>query len=104
MNLLALADAGTVERAAHRVVAHAGQILDAAAADEHHRVLLQVVAFATDVAGHFVAIRQAYAADLTKSRVRLLRRRRIDARADTTLLGGSPERRYLSFLCLCPAG
>jgi hypothetical protein len=41
--LLAALDAHGVERAAHDVIAHAGQILDAAAADEHQRVLLQVV-------------------------------------------------------------
>src|SRR6185437_8672974 len=41
--LLAIADAGAVERAAHRVIAHTGQVLDAAAADQHHGVLLQVV-------------------------------------------------------------
>src|SRR5579864_3907105 len=44
--LLTLADAGAVERAAHGVIAHPWQILHAAAADQHHRVLLQVVAFA----------------------------------------------------------
>src|SRR5437868_14929758 len=44
--LLAVLHALRVERAAHDVVAHAGQILDAPAADQHHRVLLQVVAFA----------------------------------------------------------
>src|ERR1700749_694235 len=42
--LLALAHAGTVERAAHGVVALPGQVLDAAAANEHHRVLLEIVA------------------------------------------------------------
>src|SRR3954449_93127 len=47
--LLAVADAGGVERAAHDLVAHARQVLDAAAADEHDRVLLQVVALARDV-------------------------------------------------------
>src|ERR1700747_3189491 len=44
--LLALADAGTVERAAHGVIAHTREILDAPAADQHHRVLLQVVPLA----------------------------------------------------------
>ena len=39
-----------VERAADDVVAHARQILHAAAADQHDRVLLQVVALAGDVA------------------------------------------------------
>src|ERR1700751_1732229 len=49
--LLALSDAGTVERAAPGVITHAGEVLAATAADQHHRVLLQVVAFAADVAG-----------------------------------------------------
>jgi len=35
-----IADAGAIERAAHRVVANPGQILDAAAADQDHRVFL----------------------------------------------------------------
>src|SRR5687767_824473 len=47
--LLAVADAGGVQRAAHDLVAHARQVLDATAADEHDRVLLQVVALARDV-------------------------------------------------------
>src|SRR6516162_9872003 len=54
--LLALADPGAIQGAAHRVVAHARQVLHAAATDEHHRVLLQVVALATDVAGDLVAV------------------------------------------------
>src|SRR5215472_169896 len=62
--LLALADAGTIERAAHRVITHSRQVLDAAAADQHHRVLLQVMAFAADIAGDFVAVGEAYPADL----------------------------------------
>src|SRR6478609_7653250 len=47
--LLAVAHAGGVERAADDLVADARQILDAAAADEHHRVLLQVVPLPGDV-------------------------------------------------------
>src|SRR5690348_7512333 len=49
-SLLALADTRTVERPAHRVIAHAGEVLHAAAADQHDRVLLQIVALAPDVA------------------------------------------------------
>ena len=51
--LLAVLDALRVEHAAQDVVAHARQVLHAAAADQHHRVLLQVVAFAGDVADDF---------------------------------------------------
>src|SRR5512139_3096327 len=76
--LLALADAGAVECAAHRVVADAREVLDAAAADQHHRVLLEVVAFAADVADDFVAVGEAHLGDLAQGRVRLLRRGRVD--------------------------
>src|SRR5262245_58918633 len=81
--LLALADAGAVERAAHRVVAHAGQVLDAAATDQDHGVLLKVVAFAADVARHLVAVGEAHTAHLAQRRVRLLGRRGVDARTHT---------------------
>ena len=50
---LAVGDAGGVQRAADDVVAHARQVLDAAAADQHHGVLLQAVAFAGDVGRDF---------------------------------------------------
>src|SRR5689334_23412879 len=49
--LLAVAHAGGVERPADDLVAHARQVLDATAADEHHGVLLKVVALARDVGG-----------------------------------------------------
>src|SRR6516162_3948172 len=102
-SLLALANTGTVERAAHGVVAHTRQVLDAAAADEHHRVLLQVVALAADVAGDFVTVGEPYAAHLAQCRIGLLRRRGIDARADAALLRGRAQRRHLGFLRSRPA-
>src|SRR5215472_14447039 len=95
--LLALTDARTIERAAHGVVTHARQVLDATTADEHYRVLLQVVALAADVAGHFVAIGEAYAADLAQRRIGLLRRRGIDTGADAALLRRRTKRRHLGF-------
>src|SRR6187200_2756688 len=49
--LLAVLDAGGVERAADDRVAHTTEVLRAAAPHEHDRVLLQVVALAGDVAG-----------------------------------------------------
>src|SRR5437763_15619574 len=81
-SLLAVRDPGGVERAAHDLVAHAREVLDAAAADEDDRVLLQVVALARDVGGDLHAVRQPDTGDLAKRRVRLLRRGRVDARAD----------------------
>src|SRR5690606_13229378 len=84
--LLALGDAGGIERAAHGVVTHARQVLDATAADQHHAVLLQVVAFAADVRNDFVPVGQAHLGDLAQCRVRLLRGRGVDAGAHATTL------------------
>src|SRR4051812_35534905 len=84
--LLAVRDAGGVERAANDLVAHARQILDAAAANEDDRVLLQVVALARDVGGDLHAVGQAHTGDLAKRRVRLLRGGRVDTRADAAPL------------------
>src|SRR6188474_990317 len=47
--LLAVFHTLRVEHAAEDVIAHARQILDAAAADHHHRMLLQVMALAGNV-------------------------------------------------------
>src|ERR1041384_2181528 len=48
--LTAILDALGVEHAAEHVVADAGQVAHAAAADQHDAVLLEVVALARDVA------------------------------------------------------
>src|SRR5262249_44280709 len=69
--LLALGNTGAIQGAANRVVADSGEILDAATTDEHHRVLLEVMAFATDVAGDLVAVGETDAANLAQRRVRL---------------------------------
>src|SRR5215471_11123039 len=84
--LAAVLDALGVEHAADDVIAHAGQVLDAAAADHHHRVLLQIVALARDVADHLKAVGEAYLGDLTQGRVGLLRGRGVDPRAHPALL------------------
>src|SRR2546430_15991252 len=84
--LLAVLDPLRVEHAAQDVVAHARQVLDAAAADHHHRVLLQVVSLARYVADHLEAVGETHLGDLAQRRVRLLRGRRVDARAHAALL------------------
>src|SRR6059058_3567786 len=93
--LLAVLDALGIEDAAEDVVANAGQVLDAAAADHDHRVLLKVMALTRDVADHFEAVGQAHLGDLTKRRVRLLRGRGVDARANAALLRRLLQRRHL---------
>src|SRR3954449_1694993 len=86
--LLAVADAGGVERPADDLVAHARQVLDAAAAHEHHGVLLQVVPLARDVGRDLDAARDADAGHLAQRRVRLLGRGRVHARAHAAPLRG----------------
>src|SRR3954470_3090870 len=56
--LLAIADAGRVEGAPDDVVLDRRQVLDLAATDENHGVLLEVVTDARDVGGHFHLVRQ----------------------------------------------
>src|SRR6266513_3804125 len=86
--LLAVGYAGRIEGAAHDLVAHARQILDAAASDEHDGVLLEVVPLARDVARHLEPVGEAHPGDLAKGRVRLLRGDRRDASADAAALRG----------------
>src|SRR5216684_9066439 len=88
-------DALGVVRAADDVIAHAGQILDPTAADQHHRVLLQIVALAGDIAGYLEAVGEADARDLAQRGIRLFRRRRVDARADPAFLRALLHRRNL---------
>src|SRR3954463_13557629 len=86
--LLAVGHAGGVQRAAHDLVAHAREILDAAATHGHDGVLLQVVALARDVGRDFDRAGDPHTCDLAQRRVRLLGRGRVDAGADATALRG----------------
>src|SRR5690606_10525258 len=96
--LPALGDAGGVERAAHGVVAHARQVLDATAADQHHAVLLQVVALAADVRDHLVTVGQAHLGHLAKRRVRLLRGGGVHAGAHAAALRAVGQRGRLALV------
>src|SRR3569833_1931767 len=100
--LLTVVDASGIERTADRVITNAREVLHAAAADQNNRVLLQVVAFTADVAGDFVTVGQTDTADLTESRIRLLRSRRVHAGTNAALLRGCAERRNLCIFRRCP--
>src|SRR5690606_11340173 len=100
--LLAVPHAGGVERRADDLVADTRQVLHAAAAREHGRVLLQVVALARDVRGDLDPGGQAHTADLAQGRVRLLRRGGVHARADAAALRGALQRRRLGLFGLGP--
>ena len=81
------ADALSIQSAADDVVTYTREVLDTAAADHHHRVLLQVVTDTGDVSGDLIAVGETDTGDLTKSGVRLLRGRGTNRGADATLLG-----------------
>src|SRR6185437_13466145 len=102
--LLAVFDALRVEHAAEDVVANARQVLDAAAADQHDAVFLQVVALARDIAHGFDLRGQTDLGDLTQSRVRLLRRGGVDAGANASALRAALQGRHLVALRLGMAG
>src|SRR3954463_6776052 len=91
--LLAISDAGRVERAPDDLVADAGEVLHPAAAHEHDRVLLEVVAHTGDVGRDLDAAREPDTRDLAQRRVGLLRRGRVDAGAHTATLRASLQRR-----------
>ena len=88
--LLAVLDAGGIEGAADDLVADAREVADTAAADEHDRVLLEVVAFARDVGRDLDARVQADTGDLAEGRVRLLRGVRVHASGRRHAAGASP--------------
>src|SRR4029453_12833252 len=98
--LPAVADALGVEGAADDLVADAGQVLHPAPADEHDRVLLEVVANARDVGGDLDAAGQADPAHLAQRRVGRLGRGRVDARADAPPLGETLGRGGFGLLAL----
>src|SRR5918911_4856216 len=79
--LLAVLDALRVEGPADDLVPDARQVLHTTAADEHDRVLLQVVADPGDVRRDLDAAGQTDTGDLAERRVRLLRGGRVDTRA-----------------------
>lgn len=96
--MLAIGHAGCIQRATHYVITHSGKILYAASADQHNRVLLQVMTYAWDIGGYLDPVRQAHPGHLTKGRVGLLGRLGIDTGADAPALRTSLERRAGSLI------
>src|SRR5580692_782529 len=91
--LLAASNTYRVQSAADYVIAHSRQIFHTAAANEHDRVLLKIVANTGDISCDFDSIGQTHSGDFTQRRVRLLRSLRVDAGAYAALLRTSLQRR-----------
>src|SRR5690348_11130982 len=94
-SLLAALDTLGVEGAADDLVADTGEVLHPAAADEHDRVLLEVVTDTRDVSGDLDAAGETHAGDLPEGGVRLLRGGGVDAGADASALRRSLQGRRL---------
>src|SRR5262249_34478553 len=80
-----------VQTPADDLVPHAGQVPHAPAADQHDRVLLQVVPLAPDVGRDLVPVGEPHAGDLPQRRVGLLGGRRPDDQAHPALLRAGLE-------------
>src|SRR4029453_8295962 len=93
--LLAVADTLGVQRTADDLVANAREVLHTAAAHEHDRVLLQVVADSRDVRRDLDLAAELHTSDLAQRRVRLLGGGGVHARAHAAPLRTSLQRRRL---------
>src|SRR5580700_6132415 len=93
--LVPLADARRIERAPDHLVPDTGEVLHPATADEHDRVLLEVVSLPRDVRRHFESTGEPDPGHLAERRVGLLRGMGVDAGAHTPTLGRAPEGRGL---------
>src|SRR5580693_218213 len=102
-SLLAVLDTLGVEGTADDLVPHTGQVLHTAPTHQHHRVLLQVVAFAGNVRRDLDLTRQLHTRDLPKRRVRLLRSGGVHASAYATTLRAALQSRGLDLGDLVPA-
>src|SRR5438477_5585024 len=70
--LLAPRHTGRIQRPADDVISHSREVFHTTPADEHDRVLLQIVALARDVAGDLQPVREPHARHLAQRRIRLL--------------------------------
>jgi hypothetical protein len=101
--LFAIGNSHRIERAANHVVAHAGQILNTATANQNDRMFLQVMTNAGNVGRDFNSISQSNSCHLAQRRVWLLGCLRIDARTNATLLRRTLERRAGGLILDCLA-
>ena len=85
------------------MVSGTGKILNTAASDQNNAVLLQIVSFSGDIAGHFDSVGKTYSGDLSERGVRLFRGSSLNSCAYASLLrcgsiGGFLVKGVVSFL------
>ena len=99
--VLTILNTSRIQTTTHHVVTHTRQILYTTAAQQHDRVLLQVMAFTTDVANHLKTVGQANLGDFTQRRVRLLWSCGVHTSTNTALLRRTFQGRNLTFFYDC---
>lgn len=97
-SLFAIVDAEAVECTANNMVTHTGKVTHTAAANEHNGVFLEVVTFATDVSGDFLAVGQANTSDLSQRGVWFFRCCRLNRQTNTTALRATVHITSLRYL------
>ena len=99
--LAAILHTGGIQSTTDDVVTDTGKVFYTAAANHDDGVFLKVVAFTGDVRGDFEAVGETHTGDLTQSRVRLLRGRRVHAGAHAAAQRASLQCQSLGLLRLC---
>src|ERR1022692_3564461 len=82
------------------MIANAGEILHASAANQHHRMLLQVVSHPGYISGYLEAIGQPHTSHLTQCRIGLLGRGGFHLRTNAAFLRACLELRRLALEAL----
>src|SRR6516162_3683640 len=91
--LLAASHARRVQRSPNHVIADSRQILHAPSANQHDRVLLQVMTDPRYIGGDFDPMAQPHARHFSQRGIRLLGSLRVHARTHSALLRAAIERR-----------
>jgi hypothetical protein len=97
--LVAVGNTGSIKCTANNVVTYTGEILHTTTANEHDRVLLQVVTLTGDVRVDLLLVGQANTSHLTHSGIRLFRGCSVHTYTYATTLRAAVESRRLALVC-----
>ncbi len=96
--LVALLNAGSIQRTANNGVTYTGQVFYTTTAHKHNGVLLQVVSLSRNVGNDLDAIDQTHLGHFPQGGIRLLGRCGIDTGANPALLRTRIERTAFAFV------
>ena len=88
----------SIQNSSDGVITNTWQVFYTSPANQNDRMLLEIMAFATDVTGNFKAVRQSYSGNLPECGIRLLWSSRIYPCTHPPFLRGLPQRRYSRLL------